>query len=357
MRHVFSVVLGFWVCLCLTPRPSLAQTNSRAEARVHHDLGLSCMKKKAYGEAIAELNQAYDLGHDFAVLYDIGQAYVAMDQPVFAVKTLRKFLDEGGKQVPATRRKQAESVIATQQRRIASVTIHAAVDGVVLRVDGIAVGKTPLPDPLELKAGPHFLSASVDGYLPWDQPLELAGGEKRDLEIRLDRVETTATAPVAAAAPVTPEPTSAAPTAESVPSPEPTRPTETTTAPPAPPLATASPTRKLVAYALGGVGVAALAMGGVYGVEAISKRHDSDSSCPQNQCTQTGVDLNNQAKTAARVADISLGVGLVTVAVATYLLLRPVAPSPPTASAVAPAVQVAAALGPREAGLALRGSW
>ena len=107
----------------------------------------------------------------------------------FAVKTLKKFLAEGGKQVPAVRRKEAEAAVSTQQRRIASVTIHATVDGLVLRVDGIAVGKTPLPAPLELKAGAHFLSASVEGYRPWDQPLDLAGGEKRDLEIRLERVE------------------------------------------------------------------------------------------------------------------------------------------------------------------------
>jgi hypothetical protein len=357
MRHVFRVFLGIGVVLCLAPRPSLAQTNNKAEAHRHHDLGLSCMKKKAYGEAIAEFNQAYDLGHDVAVLYDIGQAYVAMDQPVFAVKTLKKFLAEGGKQVPTVRRKEAEATVAIQQRRIASVTIHAAVDGLVLRVDGIAVGKTPLPAPLELKAGAHFLSASVEGYRPWDQPLDLAGGEKRDLEIRLDRVEAAQAPPTAAAVPVTPEPAPVVPTAETVPSPEPTRLTESTAAPPSPSVSTAPPTRKIVAYALGGVGVAALAVGGVYGVTAISKRHDSNSNCPQNQCTQAGVDLNNQAKTAARVADISIGVGLVTVAVATYLLLRPVAPSSPTTSPAAPAVQVAAALGPREAGLALRGSW
>jgi hypothetical protein len=116
------------------------------------------------------------------------------------------------------------------------------------------------------------------------------------------------------------------------------------------------PTGKAVAYVLGGVGVAALAVGAVYGARALSKRHDSDAYCPKNQCSQTGVDLNEQAKTAARVADISIGVGLVSVAVATYLLLR--APSsdanPP---ATAQRTRVLAEVGPRQAGLLLRGSW
>jgi hypothetical protein len=69
------------------------------------------------------------------------------------------------------------------------------------------------------------------------------------------------------------------------------------------------------------------------------------------------VDLNNEAKTAARVADITIGAGLVGVAVATYLLLW--APrgeaNPPATSAQG--MRVLAEVGRGQAGLALRGSW
>jgi len=349
MRPVLRGVFGICVILCFAPRSGLAQTNAKAEARQHHALGLASMKNKAFGEAIAELNQAYDLGHDFAVLYDIGQAYVAMEQPVFAVKMLKKYLADGGKQVPAARRKEAEATLAAQQWRIASVTIHATVDGVVLRVDGLAVGKTPLSAPLELGAGPHFLSASAEGYRPWNQPLELACGEKRDLEIRLEPSDTTPAAPVAAV------PVPVAPTAVMTPPAPPPVLAETATAPS--PTPTPFPTRTVVAYALGGAGIAALVVGGVYGVTAITDRHDSNAACPQNQCTQAGVDLNNQAKTAAHVADIGIGVGLVSVAVATYLLLRPAQAEAPTATASAPGVRLAAGVGPNQASVGLRGSW
>ena len=355
MRPVFRGVLGVCVLLCLAPGSSLADPGTKAEARQHHNLGLVSMKHKAYGEAIAELNQAYDLGHDSAVLYDIGQAYVAIEQPVFAVKTLKKYLAEGGKQVPGARRKEVEAILATQQWRIASVTVRAAVDGAVLRVDGLAVGKTPLPAPLELGAGPHFLSASAEGYLPWNQPLELACGEKRDLEIRLEPSEAAPAAPVAAA------PVPAAPTAVTAPplapSPASSLLADATVAPPTEPAPAAVPTRKIVAYALGGVGIAALVVGGVYGVAAITDRHDSDAACPQNQCSQSGVDLNNQAKTAARVADIGIGVGLVSVAVATYLLFRAAQPEAAYATGSAPGMRLAAGVGPHQAAVALRGTW
>lgn len=358
MRPVFRGVLGVCVVLCLAPGSSHADPGAKAEARQHHNLGLASMKHKAYGEAIAELNQAYDLGHDFAVLYDIGQAYIAMEQPVFAVKMLKKYLAEGGKQVSGSRRKEVEATLATQQWRIASVTIRAAVDGVVLRVDGLAVGKTPLPASLELGAGPHFLSASAEGYRTWNQPLELSCGEKRDLDIRLELSEAAPAAPVA----VSPLP--AAPAAVTVPSPVPSPApplladiTAPSSAPSSAPASAGFPTRKIVAYALGGVGIAALAVGSAYGVAALTNRRDSDAACPQNQCSQTGVDLNNQAKTSARVADIGIGVGLVGVAVATYLLLRPAQSEAAPASAAAPGVRLAAGVGPHQAAVALRGSW
>jgi len=356
MMPVLRGVLFFCVVLCLAPGAGRTAPGSKAEARQHHNLGLASMKQKAYGEAIAELNQAYDLGHDFTVLYDIGQAYVAMDQPVFAVKMFKKYLVEGGKQVPASRRKEVETTIAAQQRRIASVTVRASLDGVVVRVDGLVVGKTPLPAPLELGAGPHFLAASAEGFRPWDIPLDLAGGERRDLEIRLEPSEAAPARPVA----ITPVP--AAPAAVTIPQPEPSpvQPllVETTMPDPlAAPAAAPFPTRKVVAYVLGGVGIAALAVGGTYGVAAITNRRDSDAACPQNQCSQAGVDLNNQAKTAARIADIGIGVGLVGVAVATYLLLRPAQPDSAPATASAPGMRLAAGVGPHHAAVALRGSW
>lgn len=326
-----------------------AETNPQAEARRHHERGLGSLKNKAFGEAIAELNQAYDLGHEFVVLYDIAQAYVGMEQPVFAVKAFKRYLDEAGKRILPERRKSIEALIAEQQRRIATVTVRATIAGTVIRVDGIEVGKAPLAAPIELGAGPHNVSATADGYRPWEQPLELGGGEQREVEIRLETTDlptgSTPSDSVVVVPPSLPLPPP--------PPPDPLAPAVTT--PAAPPPAPAFPTRKVVAYALAGVGTASLVVGTVYGVRAISKRHDSDANCPQNQCSQVGVDLNEQAKTAARVADVTLAIGLVSAGVATYLWLRPGQPEASTTSARG--LRLAAGIGPGQAAVAVRGAW
>jgi hypothetical protein len=347
---------GAWlVGLLVWVLPALArgEASTKAEIRRHTEAAAQLLTNKAFGEAIAELNQAYDLGHDYTLLFEIGQAYMAIDQPVFAAKTLKKYLSEGGKRVPTAQRKQVEADIAKQEGQIATVYIHATVEGALVKVDGVDVGKTPLPNKLELPAGSHLLSAAALGCRPWEQRATLPGGEQRDIEIQFETAPP-ATASAGTTTPVAPLAAPAASGAEASPASSPA-PAGTVIAPAPAPAAPMSKTR-LAAYIVGGVGAAGLIIGGVYGARAISKRHDSDAACPQNQCSQAGVDLNEQAKSAAHVADVGIGLGLVAAAVATYLFLsEPAATAAPPASAKG--ARLVADVGPGLAGLRLGGTW
>jgi len=75
-------------------------------------------------------------------------------------------------------------------------------------------------------------------------------------------------------------------------------------------------------WIVGGAGVASLAVGTYFGVRALSKRSDSDASCVGDVCrTAAGIDDYDDAKTYSRVSDVTLGLGIVAVAAASYLLL------------------------------------
>jgi hypothetical protein len=340
---------GAWlVGLVVWVLPSLAsaESNVKTEVRRHCEAAAELLKNKAYGEAIAELNQAYDLGHDYTLLFEIGQAYVTIEQPVFAAKTLKKYLSEGGKRIPVAQRKQVEADIAKQEGQIATVYIKATVEGALVKVDGVDVGKTPLPDKLELPAGSHVISAAALGRRPWEQRASFPGGEQRDIEIQFESAPGVAGAAAPFATTATPDSGEAAsPTAAG------------TAVAPAPTPGPPMPKAKVAGFIVGGVGAAALIVGGVYGMRAIARRHDSDAACPQNQCSQAGVDLNNQAKSAARIADIGIGVGLISAAVAAYLFLHdaPAPASPPPS--VAKRLRLLADVGPGRAGMALGGTW
>jgi len=88
-------------------------------ARKHFDRGLSLAHAGRYSEAIVEFEQAYQLSPHFAVLFNVGQAYAASGQPSQASRAMRRYLVEGGAQIPADRRKQVEQEIARQEQRIA----------------------------------------------------------------------------------------------------------------------------------------------------------------------------------------------------------------------------------------------
>jgi hypothetical protein len=91
-----------------------------------------------------------------------------------------------------------------------------------------------------------------------------------------------------------------------------------TTAPPATsPVPEASHglgTQKVLAIAAAGVGVVGVAVGTIFGVEALSKKSDASSACATMLCDQSGLAKWNDARSAGNVSTAFLvvgGVGLV----------------------------------------------
>lgn len=351
---------GLTIILGLISTLAVAQPDPKTDARTHFERGLALAKTQAYAEAVIEFSRAYQLSPNFAVLFNLGQAYVGAGQSVYAVEALTRYLSEGGKQVPPARRKQVEADIAQQERHIATVTIQSSQAGAVIRIDGVEVGKSPMPSPLRVNGGTHVFAASLAGYKLWEQRFELAGREQKTVVMTLEPLPTPSSAapPLPAAAPA--PAASVTPVVSAATSTDGASATSPVTAEsPAMDLTaktTPEPTARsgrIAAFVVGGLGLASLATGTVFGIRAITKMSDSDKECPQEQCSQRGVDLSKQAKTSALIADITIGAGLAAAAVATYLFMR----SPKTSSTSTSGVQVAPEVGPGMAGVALGGVW
>lgn len=109
-------------CLCaaaITPvTPARAdQAPERAAARGHFNRGVELAKAGSYELALAEFKQAYRLSPHFSVLYNIGQAELALERPELAIETLRRYLAEGGERIEPARRAEVESTIAAERER------------------------------------------------------------------------------------------------------------------------------------------------------------------------------------------------------------------------------------------------
>jgi hypothetical protein len=68
--------------------------------------------------------------------------------------------------------------------------------------------------------------------------------------------------------------------------------------------------RRIAAVVAGGVGVAGVVTGAIFGLRSMSKHDDAEEYCDSGRCTdRRGVDLSDQALTAGNVSTIAFAVG------------------------------------------------
>jgi hypothetical protein len=264
LRARSLAVLGTVVMVVAPMAPAFAQAQPKApsvrgdgtvaSARSHFAHGVKLYEEDDFRAALIEFTRAYELAPNWGVLYNVGQSYYQLRDYDNALRTLEKYVAQGGDQIPPDRRSQVQHEIEELRGRVAHVTIKASVPGADVTLDDAAIGKSPVGEAVLVSAGRHKLTASKVGYLPTTKLVDIAGGD--NLTIALD---------------LAPEPHEPAVVART----EPVAKTET-------PNYTA-------AAITAGVGVAGIALGTVFGVAAIdnkanlSKNCDALKTCPSSE--------------------------------------------------------------------------
>lgn len=161
-RHLaaFALLLGL-----ASPRAS-ADESSADGARAQFARGVELADKGEYEAALQAFSDAYATSPNFAVLYNIGQAQVALGRPKEAAATLSRYLREGQDNVPPERRQQVEDQIKLLESFLVELDVTTDPAGATISVDGREVGPTPISEPLRLTAGKHRISASLDQAPP-----------------------------------------------------------------------------------------------------------------------------------------------------------------------------------------------
>lgn len=162
-----------------------AADEARDAAGAHYARGLELAKSGGYEGALLEFNAAYTISPQFAVLYNIGQAQMALDHPTQAIETLTRYLSDGKDRIADARRKMVQGQIASLSARLATLSITADRPGARISVDGRDVGVTPLADPVRLDAGTHTISAKVDGIPVLIRIVAVAVAERQKLDLDL----------------------------------------------------------------------------------------------------------------------------------------------------------------------------
>lgn len=179
-----------------------------------------------------------------------------------------------------------------------TLTVAAPAQGQAVLLDGAVLGPAAWGRPAPLDPGPHELVAEAAGKKTWRLRLDLAEGEQKVLAIPAleDDAQQAGLASPGASGTTAPRDAGAHPGDPGG--------------------------QRTLGFIVGGAGVVLLGVGGFFGLQALSKKSESDDRCPTDStCTKEGVALNDEANTAAWIANAGVGLGLVGVGIGTYLIL------------------------------------
>ena len=189
---------SFFVALALTfalPSSVRAEADQRKAAGEHYQHGLELANRGDYKAALDEFDRAYALSPNFAVLYNIGQADVALGRPQKAMAALGRYLTDGGEQVPPARRADVERQVALLESSFAKLVVATDPPGARVTVDGAEAGTTPLGDPVKLVAGTHVISASKPGAATASRVVTLVEGQQENVSLTLPNLPAASSAP------------------------------------------------------------------------------------------------------------------------------------------------------------------
>jgi hypothetical protein len=176
-----------------TPAPTTPHTKPPVEdAGTRYQRGVELYNEGDYKLALIEFERAYELSKNWRVLYNIGEVQFQLNNYGKALKSLERYLQEGGKDVPDKRRADVEKDIAGLKTRTATLTITSNVADAEVSVDDVVVGKTPLPPDLLVDAGDHRVVLSKPGYRAATQHVTLAGRDASAVAISLTKEDAPA---------------------------------------------------------------------------------------------------------------------------------------------------------------------
>ncbi|WP_437958960.1 PEGA domain-containing protein (plasmid) [Sorangium sp. So ce119] len=156
------------------------------KARQLYEEGRQAAAAGKWADAHASFLAAWAIKPHYQIASNLGVTCLKLGRNREAAEYLTRYLREA----PATKVKERQSAEASLKEalaKVASVTVQAAPAGAMVTVDGTAVGKAPLADPLFLDPGRHEVGARLDGHVSVTRPIVAAAGGTEKVVLQLER--------------------------------------------------------------------------------------------------------------------------------------------------------------------------
>lgn len=267
----------------------------KAAAEALFQEGKALMNKGSYPEACPKLEQSNHLDPQPGTLLSLamcheseGRIASAWGEYQEALAFAKKSRRQDRIQLASTRLKALDKVVP----RMALEVESGAPEGLVITRDGVDIGRGAWGVAVPVDPGEYALVASAPGHVSWKVRVRIDLGETKHIPV-----------PTLEHTPPPPTPSASASVTDS--------------APPSP----ETSSRTTWGWVLGGAGLASLAVGGYFGLRALSKDAESEDDCHGLDCGRAGADLNRDARRSANIANVFVPLGLVGVGLGTWLIV------------------------------------
>jgi len=149
MRLILA--LSVVVLATLAAATAVGQTNED-QARELFKQGGAKFDEQAYEEALEAFEQADELNPSWKIAFNIGQCQAALKRYGLAIEAFERYLAEGGDEVPDERRSKVLDELSQFRKMVGGVMVEGE-DDVVVVIDGITRGSTPMNQPILVTAG------------------------------------------------------------------------------------------------------------------------------------------------------------------------------------------------------------
>lgn len=347
-RNVRAPLAAVALALALGLTPSVGRADAagdKAAAEALFDAGLALLKAGKHAEACPKLESSQRIDPAVGTLMYLGECYARLGRTASAWAAFREASSMARALNQLDRAKTATERAAALEAELSylRVTVPPTLSNVELTVvrNGVVVPRDLYGVEVPVDPGPIEVKATARGREAFSESVTLSAKDHKTVTL-----SGLAPIPGAEEPPATPEPETGAPP----PQPGPAAPPSTGGT-----LATdvksESGLSRTLPIALGAAGVLGLGIGTFYGIKAMNKNSDAEKSCSGATCRdQAGLDLTEEAQSAALVSNVAFGAGVVLLAAGVVLYVT--APSEKSNT-----VALAPALAPGGGGVSVLGAF
>jgi len=306
-----SSVAPAWVAcilLCAASAAWMLLSSSRAEADTSSadaaatalfDEGRKLMAQHRYADACPKLADSQRLAPSGGTLINLAECYEHTGQTASAWVAWKDAAARANAAGKAGAEKNALDRAALLEPKLARLSIVVAAEsdvaGLEVKRDGIAVGHAEFGLPIPVDPGSHLVEARAPKKKPWSSQVDVTP-KQTDARVTVSLADDTEARSASSRAPAASANAGMLSTGAEAPATQ----------------AQGSSTQKTIAWVVLGAGVVCLGVGTVFGLQAKSKNDEAlqPNNCPTSmRCTQNGLNLTDDAKSAATIATIGFVAG------------------------------------------------